>query len=134
VSRFLPGPPTRAILASVTIDVLAVLVFSAVGRAIHHESFTWFGIGATAWPFLIGLALGWGTLITLRLHPRARSAAFFPITGTVLFGLLLRALAQESRTPVSFVVVAVVVVTVLLLGWRYLDLLTRQRRDARVRA
>jgi hypothetical protein len=129
-SRFLPAPPSRAILASAAIDVVAVLIFSVLGGMIHHESLTWGRVMSTTTPFLIGLALGWGALITLHLHPRARSAAFFPITGTVLFGLLLRALAQGDRTPVSLVVVAVVVVTGLLLGWRSLDLLIRRRRKA----
>lgn len=127
-SRFFPGLPSRAILVSVAIDILAVLVFSALGRMIHHESLSLSGVLGTAWPFLIGLALGWGALVTLHLHPRSRTAAFFPIAGTVLFGLLLRALAQGDQTPVSFVVVTVVVTTAFLLGWRFLDLMARRRR------
>jgi biotin transporter BioY len=118
----------------VATDVLAVLVFAAIGTVVHHGVSGWREFTDTAWPFLVGLFLGWGALSTLHLHPRARVASVFPIVGTVVFGLLLRALGQGGRTTLSYMVVTVVLVTVLLLGWRWLDLMVRRRRRVGPRA
>src|SRR5947209_2916247 len=40
-------------------DVLAVLVFAAVGRSSHAEMVDAFEVLTTASPFLIGLVIGW---------------------------------------------------------------------------
>lgn len=114
-------------LAYLLADVVGVLVFCAVGRRSHAEGITIAGIGATAWPFLTGTAIGW-----LASRGWQRPTAVVP-TGlivwlcTVVVGMLLRKLSSAG-VAVSFVVVAASVTALLLLGWRAaLGLVVRRR-------
>jgi Protein of unknown function (DUF3054) len=97
-------------------DVLAVLVFAAVGRSSHAEVVDAFGLLTTAAPFLLGLVVGW-------LVGRAwREPLRFPVgaavwVGTVVVGLGVRA-AFTHRLPLTFVLVAAVSLALFLLGWR----------------
>ncbi|MFZ0530798.1 MAG: DUF3054 domain-containing protein, partial [Propionicimonas sp.] len=40
------------------IDLAAVLVFAAIGRASHAEALSLAGLAQTAWPFLVAVAIG----------------------------------------------------------------------------
>lgn len=97
-------------------DVLAVLVFSAVGRSSHAEGVDAVGVLTTAVPFLLGLPIGW-------LVGRAwRAPLRLPVGVTVwvavvVVGLGIRT-AFTHRLPLTFVVVAAVSLAVFLLGWR----------------
>ncbi|WP_046301449.1 DUF3054 domain-containing protein, partial [Mycobacterium sp. UM_Kg27] len=99
------------------IDVVAVLIFCALGRRSHDEGITLSGLATTAWPFLSGTALGW-----LVSRGWRRPTALWP-TGvavwisTVLVGMLLRE-ATSAGVATSFVLVASTVTAVFLLGWR----------------
>ncbi len=98
-------------------DVVGVLLFCAVGRRSHAEGLTVAGVAGTAWPFLVGAALGW-----LLSRAWQRPTAIVP-TGivvwlcTVVVGMLLRK-ATSAGVAVSFVIVATAATAVLLLGWR----------------
>ncbi|GAB7142855.1 DUF3054 domain-containing protein [Mycobacterium riyadhense] len=98
-------------------DVVAVLVFCAVGRRSHDEGITITGVATTAWPFLSGTVVGW-----LASRGWQRPTAVVP-TGlvvwvcTVAVGMLLRK-ATSAGVAASFIVVAASVTAVLLLGWR----------------
>ncbi len=104
-------------LASAVADVVAVLVFCAVGRRSHDEGLSVSGVATTAWPFLSGTVVGW-----LASRGWRRPAVVAP-TGvvvwlcTVVVGMLLRK-ATSAGVAASFVVVAASVTAVLLLGWR----------------
>ena len=99
-------------------DLLAVLVFSAVGRGSHAEGIDAFGVLTTAAPFLLGLVIGW-------LVDRAwRAPLRLPVgvavwVGVVVVGLGVRT-AFTHRLPLTFVVVAAASLAVFLLGWRAL--------------
>jgi len=107
-------------------DVAGVLVFAAIGRRSHAEGLTVAGVAATAWPFLVGTAVGW-----LLVRGWRRPAAIAP-TGlvvwvcTVVIGMLARR-ATSAGVAVSFVIVASVATAVLLLGWRLLAAGIRRR-------
>lgn len=107
-------PATVTLAASA--DVLAVLVFSAVGRSSHAEGVDAVGVLTTAVPFLLGLPIGW-------LVGRAwRAPLRLPVGVTVwvavvVVGLGIRT-AFTHRLPLTFVVVAAVSLAVFLLGWR----------------
>ena len=103
---------------AVVVDVAFVLVFAAVGRASHDEGNAVVGVLATAWPFLVGLAVGW-TLVRWLSHQWALDIgpAISVVVATVLVGMLLRALTGQGTAP-SFVLVATLVLAALLLGWR----------------
>jgi hypothetical protein len=116
-------------LAWLSIDVIGVLVFCAVGRRSHDEGLSVTGVATTAWPFLTGTVVGW-----LASRAWRRPTALVP-TGvtvwlcTVAVGMVLRK-ASSAGVAASFVVVAASVTAVLLLGWRaVLGLSLRRRSD-----
>jgi hypothetical protein len=117
----------RRPVVALLIDVLLVLVFAAVGRASHDESGPVLGALLTAWPFLVGTAVGW---VVVRLVRHAWPLEVAPgVTvwfATVLVGMLLRH-AVGSGTAASFVVVASVVLALFLLGWRALGAYAARR-------
>ena len=111
-------------------DVVGVLVFCTVGRRSHAEGLTAAGVAGTAWPFLVGTAVGW-----LLIRGWRRPTAVVP-TGlvvwvcTVAVGMLLRK-ATSAGVAVSFVVVASAATAVVLLGWRVaVAALTRQHNQS----
>jgi peptidoglycan/LPS O-acetylase OafA/YrhL len=100
-------------------DIVGVLLFCAIGRRSHAEGLTVAGVAETAWPFLVGAAVGW-----LLSRAWRRPTAVVP-TGvavwacTVAVGMLLRK-ATSAGVAFSFVIVASAATAVLLLGWRVL--------------
>lgn len=100
------------------LDALLVLGFAAVGRRSHAEGLDVAGVLRTALPFLAGAAAGW-VLAALTVAGGSRSIGFgaVVVASTVVVGMLLRRVTGEG-TAWSFVLVATVVLTALLLGWR----------------
>ena len=99
-------------------DVVAVLVFVALGRRSHDEG----GNAVTetlrvAAPFLIALAAGWMVARAWR-RPTALDTGVIVWIVTVVVGMLLRNLVFDRGTATSFVMVATIVTGVLLVGWR----------------
>jgi hypothetical protein len=116
---------TASIAVSATIDVIAVLVFALIGRISHHEGAL--GLFGTAWPFLIGLAVGW---VVMRVWRRPRRIVWTGLgvwIATVAGGMLLRLLTGQG-TQLAFVLVATAALGVLLIGWRGLSLLVARTR------
>jgi hypothetical protein len=106
---------TRALPA--LLDAVLVVVFAAVGRRSHAEGVDVAGILRTAWPFLAGAAAGWVVASLTVGEPRSLGFGGVVVAATVVVGMALR-LATGQGTAWSFVVVATVVLTVFLLGWR----------------
>ncbi|GAA4090374.1 DUF3054 domain-containing protein [Actinomadura miaoliensis] len=116
-------------LGAAALDVACVLVFVAIGRASHEEAASLAGFAGTAWPFLVGLAVGW--LVTRAWR---RPEAFVPAgagiwVSTVVVGMVLRAVSGQG-TAVAFIVVATLFTALVLLGWR--GVVRVVRRPARV--
>ncbi|WP_370249307.1 DUF3054 domain-containing protein [Nocardioides sp.] len=113
------------------IDVVAVLLFAAVGRSSHEEGLSVPGVLETAGPFLLGLAVAWTALVVVGRprgwHPADLAPGLLVWIDTVVLGMIARRVAGEG-TATSFVVVTTVVLGVLLLGPR---LLRRGRRSSR---
>ncbi len=111
-------------------DIIAVVLFCAIGRRSHAEGLTVAGVAETAWPFLAGTAIGW-----LVSRGWRRPTALVP-TGvvvwvcTVAVGMLLRK-ATSASTAISFVMVASAVTAVLLLGWRVAAAVVQRGRITR---
>jgi hypothetical protein len=112
-------------------DVVAVIVFAAVGRASHAESGDVLGLLGTMAPFVVGLVASWATPV-VRARPAGLRAGAVVLTGTVVIGLLLR-FAFTERLPLSFAVVAAIALGVLLIGWRALSVVVANRSALRVR-
>jgi hypothetical protein len=115
----------RTAVLAVLADVVAVLVFAAVGRLSHAESGDLVGLLATAAPFLVGVAASWA-LPPVRRAPAALQAGVAVWLGALLLGLLIRTLFTRSL-PLTFVLVAAVTLAALLIGWRALALLVARR-------
>ena len=107
----------KQVSAPALADVLCVVLFCAIGRRSHAEGVTVSGVADTAWPFLIGAAVGW---LISRGWRRPLAIAPTGVTvwvGTVAVGMVLRK-ANSGGVAVTFVIVASLVTAILLLGWR----------------
>ncbi len=101
------------------LDVAAVLVFVAIGRTSHDHGVSAAGLASTAWPFLAGLAVGWGVARAWgRPFEIAPTAVIVWIT-CVAVGMVLRVVAGQG-TAVAFILVALAFLALELLGWRAL--------------
>ncbi|OYN98341.1 hypothetical protein CGZ96_08120 [Enemella evansiae] len=115
--------PVRALI-SLLVDVLLVLGFTLAMRVSHSQAITPLGLIQTAWPFLVGLAIGWlvsrSWRTTLTLY-----AALAVWACTVGIGLVIRRVTMVGVQP-SFTMVAASVLAVFLLGWRLIVFLVRE--------
>ena len=118
------------------IDVVLIVVFALVGRSSHGESESALALWTTAYPFLAGWAIGYVTS-----GAWARPLRFWP-TGvvvwilTVFVGLAIRVATGQGDVdgnplPISFVIVATIVLAVFLLGWRGIARLVLRALDRR---
>jgi len=111
-------------------DVIWVVVFVLIGRSSHAEGESLAGVTRTAWPFLVGLAIGWAVIGAWR-----RPAAMVP-TGVVVWpvcvavAMVLRA-ASGQGVAADFVGVALAFVGLGLLGWRAAAAAVQRVRDSR---
>ncbi len=107
--------------AALAIDAVCVLVFATLGRASHSEGITIGGIAGTAWPFLLGLLVGWGILLWRK--GIARVTEIGPgVTIWVCtwwFGLLFRRVFTSGGVEFSFFLVAGAFLGLFLVGWRF---------------
>lgn len=110
-------------------DAVAVVVFAAIGRASHGED--WLaGLGTTAWPFLVGAAVGWAASLGWRA-PLAPWRTGLPVwAGALGVGMLLR-LVSGQGVQFAFVVVAGVFLLLFLVGWRLVAAGVRRWRARR---
>jgi predicted permease len=115
---------------AVAADVLVVLVFATIGRSSHDEGITVGGVAHTAWPFLVGAAIGWGLVQMGHDDPRSNKAGVRVWLLTLVVGMVLRRLTGAG-TAASFVVVATIVLGVLFLGWRFVARVRRWTRPFR---
>jgi hypothetical protein len=107
-------------------DVVGVLVFATIGRRSHAEGLTVAGVAETAWPFLVGTAVGWLLIRGWRAPTAVVPTGLVVWVSTVAVGMLLRK-ATSAGVAVSFIVVALAATAVVLLGWRVgVAALTRQ--------
>lgn len=108
----------RSALAPVTVDLAAVVLFVAIGRASHHHAETAGGFLSTFWPFAVGLLAAWRLdlrLTTMRRGPLAAGGRASAVT--VAVGMVLRVLAGQG-TALAFVVVALAFLGALMVGGR----------------
>lgn len=110
----------RTVAIAAGIDIVAILLFVAVGRRSHDEG----GNAVTeavkvAAPFLIALGLGW-------LAARAWKTPTVPTTGMVIWvvtlaaGMVLRHFVFDRGTALAFIIVAGCFTLLFLVGWRFL--------------
>ena len=118
-------------------DVMAVLLFTFIGRLSHGESADPLGLAETAWPFLAGLAFGTVRSLLDNAQRRRRGREPFGAMSvpagiriwlaTVIIGMAFR-FASDAGVEASFVIVAAVVLGLFIIGWRSLVRLIRRVR------
>ena len=121
---------TRVIIGSVLADLLAVAVFVTVGRLSHDESLSASGLLRTGWPFVVGIVGGYIGIALTRWPVLSLRGGTVIAVKTFVIGLVLRYGVARDGTPFSFIVVTMVILTVLILGWRLLTLAALRRRPA----
>jgi hypothetical protein len=118
------------------IDVVLIVAFAVIGRSSHGEPFAPLGLWTTAYPFLAGWAIAYVTS-----GAWSRPLAIWP-TGvvawilTVFVGMAIRVATGQgvvdgNPLPISFVIVATIVLGVFLVGWRLLARLVLRARARR---
>jgi hypothetical protein len=120
---------TRAIV----FDLVSVIVFVLIGRGSHGEGVDAGGVLSTAWPFLVGLAVGWLVSRGWQRPYGLLRPGVIVWASTLLVGMLLRFFTGVGAAP-SFIVVTAVVLGVLIVGWRAVAALLARRRAASSRA
>lgn len=116
----LPASSTRLKLWSALADVIAVLVFVAIGRRNHDGTVDAEGVFDVAAPFLVALAAVWIVVLLRRLHPTSVTTGVVVWVGVVTLGMILRKFVFDGGTATAFVIVATIFVGVAVNGWRAL--------------
>ncbi|MEU5882012.1 DUF3054 domain-containing protein [Spirillospora sp. NPDC047279] len=117
----------RRVVAAGGLDLCCLVVFVLIGRANHDDSGGLGGFLTTFWPFLVGLALGWGVTRAWREPFGVLPVGVGIWVTTVVAGMVLRALSGQG-TAVAFVVVATLFTGATLVGWRAVARVTVLRR------
>ena len=120
----------RRVAFAAVLDAAMLVLFAAMGRRAHDEGSAVSGVLVVAASFLIGYAVAWVVVRLDRTPFDVRRAALAWAVGIPL-GLALRGLVFDRGLAPTFVVVALGVTGVLLLGWRAAaDRLSRRRAAA----
>ena len=107
----------RRVAIAALADIVAIVVFVAIGRRNHDEGTAVDAIVTVAAPFLIALLVGW---IAARAwaRPMQVEAAFVIWPITVALGMVLRNVVFDRGTALPFIIVATAVTGLFLVGWR----------------
>ncbi len=111
----------------VTLDVLSILIFVAIGRHVHDHGVNLRGVLSTSWPFLVGLGAGWLVLEKRRGSITSLPGGVLLWLSTVVLGMMLRVVAGQG-TAFAFVLVALAFLGLFMLGWRIVLLRVRRVR------
>lgn len=113
------------IALGLTVDIAFIFLFAVIGRRNHGEDGGLLAVADTAWPFLVGMTIGWvaALLAVRRAPPPVRRISLRIVEGvaiwfcTVSIGMVLRDFTHAG-TPLAFIMVATVFMGVALVGWR----------------
>lgn len=115
------------------VDFILVYFFAGKGRSSHHKSINIIDIWATAWPFVLGLLVGWGVAFVVNLiaskdysNHSFNGSVIIPNgiliwLGTIIIGMLFRYFFHDE-VNITFVCVATSLMAVMLIGWRLIYL------------
>jgi hypothetical protein len=103
--------------AYVFFDLIIVLVFVGIGRSVHDHGVNLVGMMSTAWPFVVGLAMGWFIVVKRGHSGRSVGDGVTVCLVTVALGMVLRIIAGQG-TAFAFVLVALGFLGALMLAWR----------------
>lgn len=102
------------------VDLVCVVAFAAGGKSAHDDSATWWVIARIAWPYAVACLLGWAYVLRRGWDARGwRPAGIAVLASTYVLGMVLRVVSGRG-IALGFLIVAIVFLTVTLLGWRLL--------------
>ncbi|PRZ18709.1 DUF3054 domain-containing protein [Nesterenkonia sandarakina] len=103
------------------LDGLLVVGFAALGNRSHESGLALADVSGTAAPFLLGLLIS-SLAVRFWRHPsRLWPDAVLVILGTVALGMTARVFSGSGGAEWSFVLVALGVLSILLIGRRMLS-------------
>ncbi|RXR26226.1 DUF3054 domain-containing protein [Oerskovia turbata] len=117
-----PSARTGVVALALVLDVVAVLAFAAGGQAAHSAGSPLAAVLTIAWPFLVGLAVGWVLLRAWRRPLSAWSTGLVLWVTTWVVGMALRWATGEGLAT-AFLVVSAAFLLATLVGWRLVALL-----------
>lgn len=109
------------------LDIALIILFAASGRRTHEHGVTVAGVLETAWPFLLAYVLMACVTRAWRSPGRLLPTALLLWVGTVVAGLLLRALSGAG-VALSFQIVTLLVLGAFILLPRTVAHLVERRR------
>ncbi|MCT1607317.1 DUF3054 domain-containing protein [Nesterenkonia massiliensis] len=115
-------------LVLLLLDAALVVLFAVAGNRSHSTGLSVSDVAGTAWPFLIGLLLGWALTRSWRQPSRLWPEGVVVVLITVALGMTLRVLLADGGAPLSFVAVATGSLALLLLGRRLVSSQMVRRR------
>lgn len=115
-------------LVLLLLDAALVVLFAVAGNRSHSTGLSVSDVAGTAWPFLIGLLLGWALTRSWRQPSRLWPEGVVVVLITVALGMTLRVLLADGGAPLSFVAVATGSLALLLLGRRLVSSQMLRRR------
>ncbi|MSS45457.1 DUF3054 domain-containing protein [Cutibacterium sp. WCA-380-WT-3A] len=110
----LASPSVRRALVA---DVICVILFATIGRASHGEVLSPGGLLRTGTPFVLGLAVGWVIIVTVRIAALRWSAGAVLWASTIIVGMVVRHFTGQG-VAVTFIIVAACFLALTLIGWR----------------
>lgn len=99
-------------------DIILVILFAVLGNIAHDSGLGPAEIWTTAWPFLLGLVLGWWITYSWRHHSTVWPYGVILVLFTVTWAMMMRHFVTDGGVQISFVLVATGTLAVLLLGRR----------------
>ncbi len=99
------------------VDLVAIVVFAAIGRGTHDSGSALMGTLTVAAPFLIGYAVS-AIATGLPRAPYSLMRVLLAWAPGIAFGMVLRRLVFDRGTATPFVIVAFLTTALLLVGWR----------------
>lgn len=102
------------------VDAALILLFALVGNRSHESGTSAPEVASTAWPFLVGLTVGWVATRSWKRVSQVWVAGILVVIITVVLGMVLRVQFTDGGAALSFVLVATGSLAVLLLGRRML--------------
>ncbi|MFJ3384262.1 MULTISPECIES: DUF3054 domain-containing protein [unclassified Curtobacterium] len=105
------------------IDVVLIVVFALIGRSSHGETNSVGALWTTAYPFLAGWAIAYVTSGAWARPLKTWPTGIVAWILTVFVGMAIRVATGQgvvdgNPLPISFLIVATIVLGVFLLGWR----------------
>lgn len=110
------------------LDAVLVVVFSTLGRVAHSEELGVPQVWGTAWPFLVGLVVGWAIVLLTRRTATSVGSGVLLWASTLVVGMTIRGLGDGRVPHWSFMIFAGLVTALLLVGWRVVRVLVVGRR------